>query len=499
MLTQPDAILGIHRGYLDAGADFIETCSFNGTSISMADYHMEALVFEMNFEGARLARRACDEFNVREAASPAPAWRFVAGAIGPTNRTVSMSPKVDDPSFRNVSFDDLVASYLEQVDALIRGGADIILIETIFDTGNAKAAAFALESWYELHPTFKRLPLFFSGTIVDMSGRTLSGQTTEAFFVSLMHNKPFAIGLNCALGAKQMKPFLQRLSDVADCYVFAYPNAGLPNAMGGYDDTPAQMAADVDAFAAEGLLNLAGGCCGSTPPHIKAVKAAMDAHAPRTVRSGAGAAGAPPHMRLSGLEDLRADPAVVRFINVGERCNIAGSIQFKKLILAGNYMDAMAVARKQIEDGAMVVDVNMDEGLLDGKAAMTKFLRIAATEPDVCKVPFMIDSSKFDIIEAGLQNVQGKAIVNSISLKVGEEEFVRQARLVRKYGAAVVVMAFDEKGQAATEEEKVRICKRSYGLLVGPRIEFPPHDIIFDPKPKRRASFRGPHRERQTG
>ena len=446
----------------------------------MADYHMEELVREINVKAAQLAKQACVEATAKDPSRP----RFAAGAIGPTNRTVSMSPKVEDSSFRNVTYEDLHKAYYEQIDALIEGGVDLILIETIFDTGNARAAAFALESWYENHPEHPRLPLFFSGTIVDQSGRTLSGQTTEAFFCSLMHCNPFAIGLNCALGAKQMKPFLTRLSNIAPCYVFAYPNAGLPNAMGGYDDTPADMARDVSDFAADGLLNLTGGCCGSTPPHISAIYHKMAEFKPRVLRPALGvdpAKNFPAYMRLSGLEDFCLDPNVVRFVNVGERCNIAGSIQFKKLILAGNYMEAMAVARKQIEDGAMVVDINMDEGLLDGVAAMTKFLRIAATEPEVCKVPFMIDSSKFEIIEAGMQNVQGKAIVNSISLKVGEEEFVRQARLVRKYGNAVVVMAFDEKGQAATEEDKVRICVRSWEILTGPRVGFAPQDIIFDP------------------
>jgi 5-methyltetrahydrofolate--homocysteine methyltransferase len=524
----------IHRAYLEGNADIIETCTFNGTDISMADYHMEGLVREINLEAAKLAKKvrgpyfvcgradaplqhllvasslqahwpyhlhnhhpsppfffslpptfppspspkACVEYTAKNPSHP----RFAAGAIGPTNRTVSMSPKVDDPSFRNVTYQDLVKAYYEQVDALIEGGVDLILIETIFDTGNAKAAAFALETWYEDHPTAPRLPLFFSGTIVDASGRTLSGQTTESFFISLMHNKPFAVGLNCALGAAQMKPFLTRLSGIAPCYVFAYPNAGLPNAMGGYDDTPATMASDVSTFAADGLLNLAGGCCGSSPDHIKAISEAMGKFPPRQVKPPAGPGGGlPAWTRLSGLEDFCLDPAVIRFTNVGERCNIAGSIQFKKLILEGKYMDAMAVARKQIEDGAMIIDVNVDEGLLDGVAAMTKFLRIAATEPEVCKVPFMIDSSKFEILEAGMQNVQGRSIVNSISLKVGEEEFVRQARLVRKYGNAVVCMAFDEQGQAATEADKVRICKRSYDILVGPRVGMDPQDIVFDP------------------
>ena len=448
--------------------------------------------YELNVASARLA---CAARDAAEAADPTGRPRFVAGAVGPTNRTASMSPKVDDPSFRAVTFDDLADAYEEQIRGLVDGGVDIIMIETIFDTLNAKAAAFALDTFWEKREALHalavaaggaegaaaaarpvvRLPLFFSGTIVDQSGRTLSGQTTEGFYISLAHCKPLAIGLNCALGAKQMKPFLQRLANIADCFVFCYPNAGLPNAMGGYDETPAEMASDIRDFAKDGLLNLAGGCCGSTPAHIKAITESVSTQRPRLVPERK------PEMMLSGLEPLTVTKELLRFVNIGERCNISGSIQFKKLILAGKFQDAMAVARKQVEDGAMIVDVNMDEGMLDGKAAMTKFLRIAATEPDVSKVPFMIDSSKFDIIEAGLKCVQGKCIVNSISLKVGEEEFVRQARLVKKYGAATVVMAFDELGQAATEEEKVRICKRSYDLLVGPRIEFPPHDIIFDP------------------
>ena len=437
---------------------------------------MESLVYELNTTSAKIARKVADEVTAKDPKKP----RFVAGAVGPTNRTASMSPRVDDPSFRNVTFDDLSEAYEEQIRGLIDGGVDIILIETIFDTLNAKAAAFAFETYYEKRTAANngvpvtRVPLFFSGTIVDQSGRTLSGQTTEGFYISLAHSRPFAIGLNCALGAKQMKPFMQRLSQIADCYVFCYPNAGLPNAMGGYDDSPEQMAADVRDFAVDGLLNLAGGCCGSTPPHIAAVAAAMATQRPRIVTPK------PPMLRLSGLESLNVDRNVIRFLNIGERCNIAGSLAFKKLIMAGKFQDAMAVARKQIEDGAVVIDINMDDGMLDGKAAMTKFLRIAATEPDVAKVPFMIDSSKFEIIEAGLKCAQGKCIVNSISLKVGEEEFIRQATLVKKYGAAVVVMAFDEQGQAATEDDKVRICKRSYDILVN-KVNFPPEEIIFDP------------------
>jgi len=478
-LTKPDVISGIHDGYYAAGADIIETNTFNSTSISLLDYGMETLAYELNVASAKLACASRDRFEAKDGKT-----RFVAGAVGPTSRTASMSPKVDDPSFRAVTFDDLAEAYEEQIRGLVDGGVDIILIETIFDTLNAKAAAFALDTYWEKreaeakaagNPPVVRLPLMFSGTIVDQSGRTLSGQTTEAFFISHSHCKPLAIGLNCALGAKQMKPFMRRLSQIAGCFTFCNPNAGLPNAMGGYDDTPAEMAADVKDFAMEGFLNLAGGCCGSTPPHIEAIAKALQTVKPRELPNKT------PVMMISGLEPLNITKDLYRFVNIGERCNIAGSIEFKKLILAGKFQDAMAVARKQVEDGAMVVDVNMDEGMLDGKAAMVKFLRIAATEPDVSKVPFMIDSSKFDIIEAGLKCVQGKCIVNSISLKVGEAEFIRHATIVKKYGAAVVVMAFDELGQAATEQDKVRICKRSYDILVGPQVGFNPVDIIFDP------------------
>jgi 5-methyltetrahydrofolate--homocysteine methyltransferase len=502
-LTQPDIIREIHRQYCEAGADFVETNTFNSTTISLEDYGMAHLARELNLAAVKLAREAADAVTALEPGKP----RLVAGAVGPTSRTASMSPKVDDPSYRAVTFEELVTAYLEQIEALIDGGVDIILIETIFDTLNAKAAAFAFEKYYDDLDAAKgaavyRVPLFFSGTIVDQSGRTLSGQTTEAFYMSLMHTKPFAIGLNCALGAKQMKPFIQRLHQIADCYVFCYPNAGLPNAMGGYDDTPAQMAAgecrplaslpllsppshapalpsDVRAFAVEGYLNLGGGCCGSSPAHIKAVAEALATQKPRLLPVRPPAATAP--LRLSGLEHISIDRSLYRFVNVGERCNLSGSIAFKRLIVAGKYMDAMAVARKQIEDGAMIVDVNVDDGMIDGVAAMTKFLRIANTEPDVAKVPFMIDSSKFEIIEAGLQACQGRCIINSISLKVGEAEFVRQAKVVKRYGAAMIVMAFDERGQAATEEDKVRICKRSFDILTGPRVGIEACDIIFDP------------------
>ncbi|CAE7720231.1 MTR, partial [Symbiodinium sp. KB8] len=467
-LTQPDIIYNIHKQYLEGGADIVETNTFSGTTIAQADYKMEDLVYEMNKKSAELARKACDDVMAADPSRP----RFVAGAMGPTNRTASISPDMNDSSARNVTFDELVTAYLQAARALVDGGADILMVETIFDTLNAKAALYAIQELFE--EMGRRLPVFVSGTITDQSGRTLSGQTTEAFYVSIAHVKPFAVGLNCALGAKQMRPFIERLSNTADCFVFAYPNAGLPNKMGEYDDTPAQMAEDVKDFADAGFLNLAGGCCGSTPAHIAAVAGAMAKCAPRTWTSPE------PVMRLSGLEDLTVTKERLNFMNVGERCNIAGSIRFKKLILAGKFDKAMEVARKQVEDGAQVLDINVDDGMLDGIAAMRKFLNIACTEPDICKVPFMVDSSKFEIVEAGLKCVQGRCIVNSISLKVGQEEFLRQARIVQKHGAAVVVMAFDEEGQAATRDEKIRICARSYDLLVG-ELDFPPYDIIFDP------------------
>mgnify|MGYP006077793277 FL=1 len=472
-LTQPEAILDIHDKYLESGSDIIETNTFSGTTIAMLDYKMTHLVHEMNVESAKLCRIACDKYTAMNPLKP----RFVAGAVGPTNRTGSISPNVEDAGFRNTSFDELRIAYKEQIAALVEGGVDIIMVETIFDTLNAKAAVFAFDEFCE--ESGKRLPLMISGTIVDQSGRTLSGQTTEAFYTSLRHCKPFSIGLNCALGAQQMKPFLRRLSKIAECWVSVYPNAGLPNAMGGYDDTPADMARDVLDFARDGLVNFAGGCCGSTPPHIKAVAAAMSGE--HAVLRPYPEAPERPMMWLSGLERLVVDKTRFAFLNVGERCNIAGSRKFARLIRKGLYNEAMDVARKQVEDGAMVIDLNVDDGMIDGKAAMARFLKIAMTEPDVSKRPFMIDSSKFEIIEEGLKWVQGKCIVNSISLKVGHEEFVRQAKIVRRFGAAVVIMAFDENGQAASYEEKCRICKRSYDLLVSDEIGFPPEDIIFDP------------------
>ncbi len=430
---------------------------------------MEALAYELNVESARIAREVADEVSAEEPEKP----RFVGGSIGPTNRTASISPDVVDASKRNVTFDELEEAYHEEARGLIDGGCDFIIIETIFDTLNAKAAIFAVKRLFK-ERGLTQMPLMISGTLVDQSGRTLSGQTTEAFYVSVRHAEPFCVGLNCALGAKQMRPFLQRLSKVAECFVSVYSNAGLPNAMGGYDDTPADMARDNSVFMQESLINMIGGCCGSTPEHIKAIADAAATFPPRPPM------GRRPEMWLSGLEDLVVSKDRFQFLNVGERCNIAGSPLFKKLILSGDYAKAMDIAKKQVEDGAMVLDVNMDEGLLDGLAAMQKFLKIAMTEPEVSKVPIMVDSSKFEIIEAGLKWVQGKCIVNSISLKVGEAEFKRHAQIVKEHGAAVVVMAFDEEGQAADEASKVRICKRSYDILVN-EVGFPPEDIIFDP------------------
>lgn len=469
-LTQPHIIKEIHQQYLEAGADLIGTNTFSSTTIAMADYDMEKDVYELNFESARLAKEACMESMAKDPTRP----RFVMGALGPTNRTGSISPDVEDPSFRNVTFDELVVAYREQTKGLVEGGSDGIIVETIFDTLNAKAAVFAVREYFDEH-NLTDIPLFVSGTLVDQSGRTLSGQTTEGFYVSMRHCKPFCLGLNCALGATQMRPFLQRLAKVAECFVHVYSNAGLPNAMGGYDDTPEDMARDNLLFAEEGLINMLGGCCGSTPAHIKAMKEA-------TAHCSARPLPPPrePFMWLSGLEDLVVTKERFQFLNVGERCNVSGSIRFKKLIRNNDYQGAMDVAKQQAEDGAMVIDINLDDGLLDGMAAMQKFCKIAVTEPDVSKVPFMIDSSKFNIVEAGLKWVQGKSIVNSISLKVGEQEFKRHARIVKAHGAAVVVMAFDEQGQAADCESKVRICKRSYDMLVD-EVGFPPEDIIFDP------------------
>ena len=466
ILSQPDAIEEIHFRYAMAGADIIETNTFSSTRIAQADYKMEDAVYDLNRDGALVARRAAVRAEREDGRR-----RFVAGAIGPTNRTASISPDVNNPGYRAVSFDDLRLAYGEQIDGLIDGGADIILIETIFDTLNAKAAIFACEERFLAKGV--RLPVMISGTITDLSGRTLSGQTPSAFWYSVRHANPFTIGLNCALGADAMRPHLQELSGVADTFICAYPNAGLPNEFGQYDESPEDMARQISGFAEEGLVNVVGGCCGSTPEHIRAIAEAVAGKAPRRPAEHR------PFMALSGLEPFLLTKEIP-FVNVGERTNVTGSAKFRKLITAGDFSAALVVARDQVENGAQIIDINMDEGLIDSEKAMVEFLNLIAAEPDIARVPVMIDSSKFPIIEAGLKCVQGKAIVNSISMKEGEEAFVAQAKLVRNYGAAVVVMAFDEKGQADTYERKVEICERAYKLLTE-EAGFAPEDIIFDP------------------
>ncbi len=466
ILTQPNAIEDIHFRYAMAGADILETNTFSSTRIAQADYEMEGAVYDLNRHGAELVRRAAWRAEREDGKR-----RFVAGAIGPTNRTASISPDVNNPGYRSVSFDDLRVAYGEQIDGLIDGGADLILIETIFDTLNAKAAIFACEERFLAKGI--RLPVMISGTITDLSGRTLSGQTPTAFWNSVRHAKPFAVGLNCALGADAMRPHLQELSGVADTFISAYPNAGLPNEFGRYDQSAEEMAELVAGFAEEGIVNVVGGCCGSTPAHIAAIAEAVKGRAPRQPAEHR------PFMSLSGLEpfELTKD---IPFVNVGERTNVTGSAKFRKLITAGDYSAALVVARDQVENGAQIIDINMDEGLIDSEKAMVEFLNLIAAEPDIARVPVMIDSSKFPIIEAGLKCVQGKAVVNSISLKEGEENFIAQAKLIRNYGAAVVVMAFDEKGQADTYDRKVEICRRAYKILTE-EAGFAPEDIIFDP------------------
>jgi 5-methyltetrahydrofolate--homocysteine methyltransferase len=466
-LTQPDAISGIHRAYLDAGSDLIETNTFNAQRISLADYGMQDLAYELNRESARLARAACDAVEAEDPSRP----RFVAGAIGPTNRTGSISPDVNDPGARNITYAELVDAYLEQANGLVDGGADLLLIETIFDTLNAKAAIFALETLFEQRG--RRWPVMISGTITDASGRTLSGQVTEAFWNSVRHARPLLIGLNCALGAAEMRPYLAEISRIADCFVSCYPNAGLPNAFGEYDEAPDQTAAIVREFAESGMVNVLGGCCGTTPDHIAAMAACVDGVAPRVPAQRPGA------MRLSGLEPLNITEDSL-FVNVGERTNITGSARFRNLIRDGDYNAALTVARQQVENGAQIIDVNMDEGMIDGVAAMDRFVKLIASEPDISRVPLMIDSSKFEVIEAGLRCVQGKPIVNSISMKEGEQKFTEHARLCRKYGAAIVVMAFDEDGQADNLLRRQQICERAYRILVD-EVGFPAEDIIFDP------------------
>ena len=465
-ITQPEIISSIHKRYLDAGSQIIETNTFNSNAPSMADYGMEDKVYELNFAGAKIAKNIAD-IHAKSAGKDI----FVAGVLGPTNRTCSLSPNVEDPSFRNINFDQLVETFSEATNALLDGGADLILIETIFDTLNAKAAIFAVES-----VAIERqldIPVMISGTITDASGRTLSGQTTKAFWHSVRHARPLAIGLNCALGAEEMRPFLKRLSDIADCYVSAHPNAGMPNQFGEYDQTASEMGKIIKEFAEEGFLNIVGGCCGTTPEHIKLIDQIVETIQPRTIPKP------PQAMLLSGLEPLEIFNDGL-FINIGERTNVTGSAIFRKLIEAGNYDEAIQVARQQVENGAQIIDINMDEGMLDSENVMVKFLNLIAGEPDISRVPVMIDSSKWPILEAGLKCIQGKPIVNSISLKEGEKQFLEQAQLVKRYGAAVVVMAFDEEGQADTLARKVEICKRAYALLTQ-KVGMNPNDIVFDP------------------
>ncbi|WP_265950411.1 methionine synthase [Dechloromonas sp. A34] len=472
VLTRPTIIGGIHRAYLEAGADILETCTFNSTAVSQADYKLEALVHELNFEGARLARELCDEFTAANPAKP----RFVAGVLGPTSRTASISPDVNDPGYRNVTFDELVTDYLAAIQGLVDGGADILLVETVFDTLNAKAALFAIETFFER--AGRRWPVMISGTITDASGRTLSGQTAEAFWNSLNHIKPLSFGLNCALGAKELRQYVEELSRVCDCYVSAHPNAGLPNAFGGYDETAEMLADEIESWAKSGIVNIVGGCCGTSPEHINAIAERVATVTPRAFPE------VEKKLRLSGLEPFNVG-ADSLYVNVGERTNVTGSKAFARMILEGRFDDALAVARQQVENGAQVIDINMDEAMLDSIAAMDRFLKLIASEPDISRVPIMIDSSKWEVIEAGLKCIQGKGIVNSISMKEGEAKFIEQARLARRYGAAVIVMAFDEKGQADTYARKTEICKRAYDLLTASPEQgganFPAEDIIFDP------------------
>lgn len=485
-LTRPDVISEIHEAYLEAGADIIETNTFSGTTIAMADYHMEDLVYELNYESARLAREACDKYTAMNPDKP----RFVAGSIGPTNRTASLSPDVNDPGYRAVTFDELVDAYYEQVQSLADGGADLFLVETIFDTLNAKAALYAIDLYFldvkkgtvrPIQGSFQpktvnqkpELPIMVSGTITDASGRTLSGQTTEAFLTSVSHMPLLSIGLNCALGADLMRPYVQTLANQAPFFTSAHPNAGLPNEMGEYDQSPDEMANIVEGFLKDNFINIIGGCCGTTPPHIKAIAEVAAKYEPRDLPEN-------DHIqKLSGLEPLKITKET-NFVNIGERCNVTGSKKFARLVRESKYDEAISVAREQVETGAQVLDINMDEGMIDGVQAMTRFCNLLMAEPDIARVPFMVDSSKWEVIEAGLKCLQGKAIVNSISLKEGEEKFIEQAEKVKRYGASVVVMAFDEVGQADNYERRIEICERAYWILVN-KVGFSPQDIIFDP------------------
>lgn len=466
-LTRPDVIEEIHRKYLEAGADIIETNTFNATAVSMADYHMQAYCREINLAAARLARKIADEYTARTPEKP----RFVAGSVGPTNKTCSMSPDVNNPAFRALTFDELSEAYREQMEALLEGGVDAILIETIFDTLNAKAAVLAAET--AMQNLGRKVPLMLSVTVSDVAGRTLSGQTLDAFLASVQHADIFSIGLNCSFGARQLKPFLEQLARRTPYYISAYPNAGLPNSLGQYDQTPEEMAAEVKEYIDEGLVNIIGGCCGTTEAYIAKYQELIKDAKPHVP------APKPDYLWLSGLELLEVTPEI-NFVNVGERCNVAGSRKFLRLINEKKYDEALSIARKQVEDGALVIDVNMDDGLLDAAEEMTTFLNLVASEPDIARVPVMIDSSKWEVILAGLKCVQGKCIVNSISLKEGEEAFVEHARTVKQYGAAVIVMAFDEKGQADTFERKIEVCERAYRILTE-KVGFRPQDIIFDP------------------
>lgn len=467
-ITQPDVIYSIHKEYLLAGADIIETNTFSSTSIAQGDYGMQEMAYRLNKASAELARKAADDVTAQTGCK-----KFVAGAVGPTNKTLSVSPSVERPDYRNITFDELVGSYSEQVRGLLDGGADILLVETIFDTANAKAALFAIDQLFE--DSYEPRPLFVSGTIVDKSGRTLSGQTGEAFIISVSHSQPLCIGLNCALGASEMRPFIEAIGKSTGAFVICYPNAGLPNTFGGYDETPDVTASHIKEFAVDGLVNVVGGCCGTTPDHIRAIAESVRHIKPRVPAKDV----YNEFMLLSGLEPFQIGP-YTNFVNIGERCNVAGSRKFAKLIMSGNYEEALSIAKAQVEMGAQVLDLNMDEGMLDGVSAMTRFCNLIASEPDIAKVPLCIDSSNFAVIEAGLKCCQGKCIVNSISLKEGEDDFLKRAGRIRRYGAAVVIMAFDEEGQATEIDQKVKICSRAYHLLIN-KVGYNPNDIIFDP------------------